>query len=90
LFVSLVTIALARHGGRKSTNRIKACEIAGIEPKFQKINGQDQKAYILSVNVNRRHMTAAQRAMATAMIYPSAPRGRGKKGRGKTGSRCRF
>jgi hypothetical protein len=26
------------------------------------INGQDQKAYILSVNVNRRHMTAAQRA----------------------------
>jgi hypothetical protein len=52
--------------------------IAGIEP-FQRINGQDQKAFILSVNVNRRHMTAAQRAMSTAMIYPSAPRGRGKK-----------
>jgi hypothetical protein len=56
-----------------------ACEIAGVEPKFQKIDGQDQKAYILSVYINRRHMTAAQRAMAVAMIYPVAPRGRGKK-----------
>lgn len=60
-------------------NRLKACEIAGVEPKFQKINGQDQKAYILSVNVNRRHMTAAQRAMATAMIYPTAERGGARK-----------
>jgi hypothetical protein len=32
------------------------------------------------VNVNRRHMTAAQRAMATAMIYPHPEkRGRGNK-----------
>jgi hypothetical protein len=56
----------------------RACELAGVEPKFQKINGQDQKAYILSVNINRRHKTAAQRAMATAMIYPT-PNVRGKK-----------
>jgi hypothetical protein len=38
------------------------------------------KAFILSVNLNRRHMTAAQRAMATAFIYPDPEKGgRGKK-----------
>jgi hypothetical protein len=57
-------------------NRLKACEIAGVEPKFQKINGQDQKAYILSVNINRRHMTAGARAMAVAMIYPEGTQGK--------------
>lgn len=36
----------------------------------------------VSVNINRRHMTAAQRAMATAMIYADADkRGRGNKGK---------
>jgi len=30
-------------------------------PKYQKLNGEDQKAFILSVNINRRHMTAGQR-----------------------------
>jgi hypothetical protein len=53
--------------------------MAGVEPKFSKINGQDQKAYILSVNINRQHMTAAQRATAAAMIYPNRDKG----GRGK-------
>lgn len=52
--------------------------------------GQDQKAYILSVNINRRHMTAAQRAMATAMIYPVAPRGRGKKDEAKPAAAAGF
>jgi hypothetical protein len=44
---------------------------------------QDQKAYILSVNINRRHMTAGQRTMAVAMIYPESDGvgGRGKKGK---------
>jgi hypothetical protein len=45
--------------------------------KFQKINGQDQKAYILSVNINRRHLTAAQRTMATARLSNRAVAGRG-------------
>jgi hypothetical protein len=57
----------------------RAYELAGVEPKFQKINGRDQKAYILSVNINCRHMSAGQRAMAMAMIYPIAPGVRGKK-----------
>ena len=51
-------------------NRFEACQIAEVEPKFEQLNGHDPKAFILSVNVKRRHMTAGQRAMATAMIYP--------------------
>lgn len=67
-------IVIGPHEGREviidGRNRYEACEIAGIEPKFEKLNGHDPKAFILSVNINRRHMTGSQRAMATAMIYP--------------------
>lgn len=55
-------------------NRYEACEMAGVEPKFEKLNGHDPKAFILSVNINRRHMTVGQRAMAVAMIYPTPAR----------------
>ena len=52
--------------------------MAEVEPKFESINGHDPKALILSVNINRRHMSAGQRAMA--MIYPEPlQRGRGNK-----------
>jgi hypothetical protein len=61
------------------TSTAKRLEPARPPHPFQKINGQDQKAYILSVNINRRHMSAGQRAMAVAMIYPEAAKGRGKK-----------
>jgi hypothetical protein len=62
-------------------NRFEACQIAEVEPKFEQLNGHDPKAFILSVNIKRRHMTAGQRAMATAMIYPHPQKelGRGKK-----------
>lgn len=62
-------------------NRFAACEIAGVEPKFEQLNGHDPKAFILSVNVNRRHLTTSQRTMAVAMVYPT-PRPSGKKGAG--------
>lgn len=32
-----------------------------------------------TTNLKRRHLTKGQQAMALAMIYPEAPRGRGKK-----------
>jgi hypothetical protein len=62
-------------------NRLAACEIAGIEPKFVDLNGDDVEAFIISQNLARRHMNAGQRAMVVAMMYPEpeAP-GRGKKG----------
>ncbi len=53
-------------------NRREACRIAGIEPEVQELNGQDINAYIIASNINRRHMTKGQRAMAVAKIYPEA------------------
>jgi hypothetical protein len=43
------------------------------------LNSQDPRAYIVSVNLQRRNLTKGQQAMALAMIYPEAERGRGKK-----------
>lgn len=49
-------------------NRLAACERAGVEPKFERLNGHDPVAYILSSNIARRHMTKGQRAMAVAQV----------------------
>ena len=51
-------------------NRLAACKIAGIEPRFERLNGADPIAYILSTNIARRHLNAGQRAVAVAKIYP--------------------
>jgi len=34
------------------------------------LNGQDPRAYIVSVNLQRRNLTKGQQAMALAMVYP--------------------
>lgn len=47
-------------------NRWAACQVAGVDPRFEMLNGQDPVAYILSANVNRRHLTKGQRAMAAS------------------------
>jgi ParB-like chromosome segregation protein Spo0J len=49
-------------------NRLAACNLAGVEPRFETLDGQDPVAYILSSNVSRRHMNAGQRAMAVAKL----------------------
>lgn len=63
-------------------NRREACRLAGIEPETRMLNGEDQAAFIVSVNLNRRHMTKGQKAMALARIYPEPEKG----GRGKNSS----
>lgn len=60
-------------------NRREACQRAGVEPEVEHLNGQDVTAYIISTNINRRHLSKGQRAMATAKIYPEPEKG----GRGK-------
>lgn len=72
------------HDGRvvDGRNRLRACAIAGVEPQFQRLNGEDIAAFIVSQNINRRHLTKAQRAMSVAMIYPEP----GKGGRGRENS----
>jgi hypothetical protein len=49
-------------------NRLRACAMAGVEPRFTTLDGQDPVAYILSANIARRHLTTGQRAMAAAQV----------------------
>lgn len=60
-------------------NRRAACKIAGVVPPTRELNGEDLKAYVISANIHRRHMTKGQQAMAVAMVYPEPEKG----GRGK-------
>jgi ParB-like chromosome segregation protein Spo0J len=53
-------------------NRLKACEIAGVEPRFERLNGEDPKAFIVSANLARRDLSKGQKAIALAMHYPKA------------------
>lgn len=49
-------------------NRLRACELAGVQPQFQRLNGHiDPVDYILSSN-DRRDMTQGQRAIVAAMV----------------------
>jgi hypothetical protein len=65
-------------------NRKRACEIAGVDPWFEKLNGHDATALIISANIARRQMTKGAIAMVAAMAYPEAARvGRGQKASAK-------
>lgn len=44
-------------------NRLRACELAGVEPQFMRLNGVDPLTYVLSVNIKRRHLSKGQAAM---------------------------
>lgn len=60
-------------------NRLRACEMAEVKPTFQHYEG-DATDYVLSLNVERRHMSKSQIAMAVVKINPDpAKRGRGNK-----------
>jgi ParB-like nuclease family protein len=59
-------------------NRLKACQLAGIEPTFTTTDVDDSIAYIVSANLHCRHLSKGQQAMAFAMAYP----GNGEKAAG--------
>jgi hypothetical protein len=44
-------------------NRDRACDKAGVKPVYEKFNGGDPLAYVISQNIRRRHLTPSQRAM---------------------------
>ena len=49
-------------------NRYRACVKVGIEPKYEKFEGDDPLAFVLSENLHRRHLTASQRAALAAEV----------------------
>jgi hypothetical protein len=61
-------------------NRLRACEIAGVEPTFAPLNGHDVAAFIVSANITRRNLNKGQQAIGLALLYPDTEKGgRGKK-----------
>ncbi len=53
-------------------NRLKACELADVEPRFVEVDGDLPSAtiYVLSKNLHRRHLTTSQRAAIAADVVP--------------------
>lgn len=54
-------------------NRFKACQMAGVAPKFKAFTGDDPAALVASLNLHRRHLNESQRAMLAAELLKSAP-----------------
>lgn len=69
--------------GLDGRNRVAACQIAGIEPRWEIYDG-DPVAFIVEINAERRHLTTGQRAMAVAIGLDEA--GLRVNGRFKRGS----
>lgn len=49
-------------------NRYRACLLAGVSPRCYEYTGDNPLQYVLSKNLNRRHLDESQRAMVAANI----------------------
>lgn len=66
-------------------NRLEACRIAGVKPRFIEYMGSDVLGYIVSKNLKRRHLTESQRATVAAELVPMlADEARKRQGHGLT------
>lgn len=50
-------------------NRLAACEMAKVQPTFISYDGDDPAAYVLSANIERRHLSKGQQAMLAAAVF---------------------
>jgi N6-adenosine-specific RNA methylase IME4/ParB-like chromosome segregation protein Spo0J len=49
-------------------NRYRACMAADIEPVFRPFPGEDPLAFVISLNLKRRHLNESQRAMVASKL----------------------
>lgn len=57
-------------------NRFKACGIAGVVPKTQEFNNCDPLTFVVSMNLQRRHLDYDQRVGVALKIRKLKPKGR--------------
>lgn len=62
--------AIILHEGKilDGRNRYNACNDAGVEPNLVEYEGEDALSYVISLNLNRRHLNESQRAMIGAKL----------------------
>lgn len=51
-------------------NRVRACYAAGIEPTTRTFTGHNPVAFVMALNMDRRHLTTGQRAMVALKLVP--------------------
>ena len=56
-------------------HRYRACLETGREPSLVEFDGADPRAFVLSLNLSRRHLTASQRAAAVVACAEWRPSG---------------
>lgn len=49
-------------------NRFRACEQVSVQPRFEEYRGDDPAAFVVSLNLKRRHLTESQRGMVAASL----------------------
>ena len=49
-------------------NRLRACNAAGVEPRFREYDGDDPVGFAVSLNLHRRHLTDDQRKAIAAWL----------------------
>lgn len=61
-------VPIERHDGKiiDGRRRFKACRMVGVTPKFRDVQIPDPVAYVLSLNLHRRHLSSTQLSMCAA------------------------